>query len=217
MSDFDAAPVPNAANCPALQEPKPQTGIFLRVTKKVLRSRRAIFDMPATAGHASQPSPHIEEQVVDLIPALRAFARTFTSASFEADDLVQETLLRALRSIDQFAPGTSLKSWLFTIMRNAFRTQYKIRTREGPGSTNCAELPIPIAPSQEWSVLNGELRTALGCLSPEHREVLVLVAGFGMSYKEAADICDCAIGTIKSRLSRARDELTVQMHGNPLN
>ncbi|AWI60297.1 sigma-70 family RNA polymerase sigma factor [Sinorhizobium fredii] len=173
--------------------------------------------MPVTAGHASQPLPQIEEQVVDLIPALRAFARTFTSASFEADDLVQETLLRALRSINQFAPGTSLKSWLFTIMRNAFRTQYKIRTREGPGSINCAELPIPTAPSQEWSVLNGELRTALGYLSPEHREVLVLVAGFGMSYKEAADICDCAIGTIKSRLSRARDELTVQMHGNPLN
>jgi RNA polymerase sigma-70 factor, ECF subfamily len=173
--------------------------------------------MPAIGGHASQQSPLLEEQVVDLIPALRAFARTFTSASFEADDLVQETLFRALRSIEQFEPGTSLKSWLFTIMRNAFRTQYKIRTRESPGSTNCAELPIPTAPSQEWSVLNGELRSALGALSPEHREVLVLVAGFGMSYREAADICDCAIGTIKSRLSRARDELTAQMHGNPLN
>ena len=173
--------------------------------------------MPATGSHESQPLPLLQEQVVDLIPALRAFARTFTSPTFEADDLVQETLLRALRSIEQFEPGTSLKSWLFTIMRNTFRTQYKIRMREGPGATNCAELPIPTAPSQEWSVLNGELRTALGALSPEHREVLVLVAGFGMSYKEAADICDCAIGTIKSRLSRARDELTAQMHGNPLN
>lgn len=173
--------------------------------------------MPATISEARQPSSQVEEQVVDLIPALRAFARTFTSASFEADDLVQETLLRALRSINQFEPGTSLKSWLFTIMRNAFRTQYKLRKRESPGSTDYAELSIPAAPSQEWSVLNGELRQALGSLTPEHREVLVLVAGFGMSYKEAADICDCAIGTIKSRLSRAREELTVQMHGNPLN
>lgn len=179
--------------------------------------QRAVFDMPATGVHALHQSRHIEEQVVDLIPALRAFARTFTSVPFEADDLVQETLFRALRSINQFEPGTSLKSWLFTIMRNTFRTQYKIRTRESPGNTNCAELPIPMAPPQEWSVLNGELRNALASLTPEHREVLVLVAGFGMSYKEAADICDCAIGTIKSRLSRAREELTAQMHGNPLN
>lgn len=173
--------------------------------------------MPATHTEARPSSRHMEEQVVDLIPALRAFARTFTSAAFEADDLVQETLLRALRSIDQFEPGTSLKSWLFTIMRNVFRTQYKLRKRESPGSIDCAELSIPTAPSQEWSVINGEFRAALGCLSPAHREVLVLVAGFGMSYKEAADICDCAIGTIKSRLSRAREELVAQMHGNPLN
>nr|WP_246452760.1 sigma-70 family RNA polymerase sigma factor [Sinorhizobium mexicanum] len=180
--------------------------------------QRAVFDMPAIGVHALHKSHHhIEEQVVDLMPALRAFARTFTSVPFEADDLLQETLFRALRSIDQFEPGTSLKSWLFTIMRNTFRTQYKIRTRESPGHTNCAELPIPMAPPQEWSVLNGELRDALALLTPEHREVLVLVAGFGMSYKEAADICDCAIGTIKSRLSRAREELTIQMHGNPLN
>lgn len=185
--------------------------------RKFTSGRRTIVDMPATISEARQPSSQVEEQVVDLIPALRAFARTFTSASFEADDLVQETLLRALRSINQFEPGTSLKSWLFTIMRNAFRTQYKLRKRESPGSTDYAELSIPAAPSQEWSVLNGELRQALGSLTPEHREVLVLVAGFGMSYKEAADICDCAIGTIKSRLSRAREELTVQMHGNPLN
>lgn len=118
--------------------------------------------MPAIGGHASRQSPLLEEQVVDLIPALRAFARTFTSASFEADDLVQETLLRALRSIEQFEPGTSLKSWLFTIMRNAFRTQYKIRTRESPGSTNCAELPIPTAPSQEWSVSTASYAARLG-------------------------------------------------------
>ncbi|ASY66081.1 RNA polymerase sigma-70 factor, ECF subfamily (plasmid) [Sinorhizobium sojae CCBAU 05684] len=98
-----------------------------------------------------------------------------------------------------------------------FRTQYKLRKREGPGATDSAELSIPAGPAQEWSVLNGELRQALGLLTPEHREVLVLVAGFGMSYKEAADICDCAIGTIKSRLNRAREELVTTMNGNPLN
>lgn len=161
-------------------------------------------------------SARIEDQVVDLIPALRAFARTFVSSAHEGDDLVQETLFRALRSIHRFEAGTNLKSWLFTIMHNAFRTQYKLRKRESPGLIDCAEMAIPMAPSQDWQILNKELREALGSLSPEHRDVLILVAGYGLSYKEAADVCGCAIGTIKSRLNRARDELAHQMHGNPL-
>ncbi|MFK0276315.1 sigma-70 family RNA polymerase sigma factor [Ensifer sp. NPDC090286] len=158
----------------------------------------------------------METQVVDLIPALRAFARTFVTSSFEADDLLQETLFRALRGIDGFQPGTNLKSWLFTIMHNAFRTQYRLRKRESPGAINCADLPIPMPPPQEWCVLNDELRTALTQLAPLHREVLVLVAGYGLSYKEAAEMCGCAVGTIKSRLSRARDELSDCMSGGPL-
>ncbi|WP_312366965.1 sigma-70 family RNA polymerase sigma factor [Ensifer sp.] len=158
----------------------------------------------------------VEDQVVDLIPALKAFARTFVSSAHEGDDLVQETLVRALRSIHRFEPGTNLKSWLFTIMHNAFRTQYKLRKREAPGVIDCADMPIPMEPSQEWKILNKDLRNALASLSPEHRDVLILVAGYGLSYKEASDVCGCAIGTIKSRLNRARDELALQMHGNPL-
>jgi len=163
-----------------------------------------------------QRSRPLESQVVDLIPALRAFARTFVSSSFEADDLLQETLFRALRGIDGFQPGTNLKSWLFTIMHNAFRTQYKLRRRESPGLVNCAELPIPMPAPQDWCVLTVELCSALDTMAPDHREVLILVAGYGLSYKEAADICDCAVGTIKSRLSRARDELAHRMSGVPL-
>lgn len=158
----------------------------------------------------------VEDQVVDLIPALRAFARTFVSSSHEGDDLVQETLFRALRSIDRFEVGTNLKSWLFTIMHNAFRTQYRVRRREAPGVIDCAEMAIPMAPSQEWHVVDTDLRIALRSLSPDHRDVIILVAGYGLSYKEAADMCGCAIGTIKSRLNRARDELAHEMHGNPL-
>ncbi|WDZ81928.1 sigma-70 family RNA polymerase sigma factor (plasmid) [Ensifer adhaerens] len=164
----------------------------------------------------NQRPPPLETQVVDLIPALRAFARTFVSSSCEADDLLQETLFRALRGIDGFEPGTNLKSWLFTIMHNAFRTQYKLRRREAPGPVNCAELPIPMPASQDWCVLTHELRGALEAMAPDHREVLILVAGYGLSYKEAADICDCAVGTIKSRLSRARDELAYRMGGVPV-
>ncbi|NRP21864.1 ECF RNA polymerase sigma factor EcfG [Ensifer adhaerens] len=166
--------------------------------------------------HAEREPAAIEDQVVDLIPALRAFARTFVSSRYESDDLVQETLFRALRSIDRFEVGTNLKSWLFTIMHNTFRTQYKVRRREAPGVIDCADMPIAIPPSQEWFVLDLDMRAALLAMSPEHRDVLVLVAGYGMSYKEAADVCDCAIGTIKSRLNRAREELTNKMSGNPI-
>ncbi|MGE6784485.1 sigma-70 family RNA polymerase sigma factor [Ensifer adhaerens] len=166
--------------------------------------------MPAT----DQRAPPLESQVVDLIPALRAFARTFVVSRGEADDLLQETLFRALRGIDGFEPGTNLKSWLFTIMHNAFRTQYKLRRRESPGPVDCAEMPIPIPPPQEWCALQTELRGALDMLSPDHREVLILVAVYGLSYKEAADLCDCAVGTIKSRLNRARDELACRMSGS---
>ncbi|HEV7310367.1 sigma-70 family RNA polymerase sigma factor [Ensifer sp.] len=168
--------------------------------------------MPAIHHTAQRPSP-LETEVIDLIPALRAFARTFVSSSFEVDDLLQETLFRALRGIDGFQPGTNLKSWLFTIMHNAFRTQYKLRRRESPGVVDCAELPIPTPAPQDWCVQSVELRSALKHLAPDHRDVLVLVAGYGLSYKEAADICDCAVGTIKSRLSRARDELAGRMGG----
>ncbi|MBE0693284.1 MAG: hypothetical protein IH590_09270, partial [Aquamicrobium sp.] len=75
-----------------------------------------------------------QAEIVDLIPALRAFARTFYRETTEADDLVQETLTRALASLHQFRPGTSMKSWLFTIMRNAFYTRIKVETREAPGA-----------------------------------------------------------------------------------
>ncbi|KOF18404.1 RNA polymerase sigma factor [Ensifer adhaerens] len=160
----------------------------------------------------------IEAEVVNLIPALRAFARSFATSQFEADDLVQDTLFRALRSLDRFEPGTNLKSWLFTIMHNAFRTQYRIRQRELPVSADYfSELTLPVAPTQDWCVLNTRLRTALESITPEHREILIMIAGFGLSYQEAAAICRCPVGTIKSRLSRAREELELEMHGNPLN
>ncbi|WP_244445547.1 sigma-70 family RNA polymerase sigma factor [Ensifer adhaerens] len=159
----------------------------------------------------------IEAEIVDLIPALRAFARSFATSQFEADDLVQDTLFRALRSLDRFEPGTNLKSWLFTIMHNAFRTQYRIRQREQPVRADyCTEVALPMAPTQDWYVLNRQLRTALEAITPEHKEILIMVAAFGLSYQEAAAICRCPVGTIKSRLSRAREELTLEMHGNPL-
>lgn len=155
-------------------------------------------------------------EVVDLIPALRAFARTFTLDVTEADDLVQETLYRALRSLEQFRPGTSLKSWLFTIMRNTFCTQYKVKVRESPASESCASLSLSVAAPQEWAVAGDEFQSAYSKLSTEHREILFMVAAMGFSYEEAAQTLDCSVGTVKSRLNRARGSLASLMDGHPL-
>lgn len=147
------------------------------------------------------------DQIVDLIPALRAFARTFINRRDEADDLVQETLVKALKSIHQFRPGTSMKSWLFTIMRNTFYTQAKVRRREAPGSEDCVSGRPSREATQEWSVRGVEIAEAIERLPPEQREILVLIGVLGVSYEEAVQICGCAMGTVKSRLFRARERL----------
>ncbi|MDI6027520.1 sigma-70 family RNA polymerase sigma factor [Corticibacterium sp. UT-5YL-CI-8] len=142
--------------------------------------------------------------IVELIPALRAFARTFCRNPDDADDLVQDTLVKALNAFESFQPGTRLKSWMFTIMRNTFYTKIKIYTREAPGAADCvATIPATEAP-QEWSIRGREVREALARLPQHQREVLTLIGIFGESYEDTAAICGCAIGTVKSRLNRAR-------------
>jgi RNA polymerase sigma factor (sigma-70 family) len=142
--------------------------------------------------------------IVELIPALRAFSRTFYKDPTDADDLVQETLIRALRGFDTFNSGTQLKSWMFTIMRNAFYTKIKVYQREAPGLADCVAFRPSVEPTQEWSIRGKEVAAAVNRLPVHHREVLVLVAVLGTSYEETAVICGCAVGTVKSRLSRAR-------------
>ncbi|TPI44566.1 sigma-70 family RNA polymerase sigma factor [Mesorhizobium sp. B3-1-6] len=148
-----------------------------------------------------------EATILDLIPALRAFARTFCRDKTDADDLVQETLLKGIAHIDQFEPGTRMKSWLFTIMRNTFYTKHKVYMREAPGATDCASARSISYGDQEWHIRSQEVHAAIGKLPPQQREVLVLIAILGVSYEETASICGCAIGTIKSRLNRARMSL----------
>jgi RNA polymerase sigma factor (sigma-70 family) len=152
-----------------------------------------------------------DEEIVQLIPALRAFARTFYRNREDADDLVQETLTKAISAIHQFSPGTSMKSWLFTIMRNAFYTRVKIARREAPGAEDCISARPAVEATQEWTVRGRELEEALGRLRPDHRELLVMVGVAGVSYEDAAQIYGCAIGTIKSRLNRARQRLLFEL------
>jgi RNA polymerase sigma-70 factor (ECF subfamily) len=150
-------------------------------------------------------------EIVEMIPALRAFARTFCRNNADADDLVQETLTKAIANIHRFEPGTKLKSWLFTIMRNTFLTRITRDRREGPGEVDCASSRLSQEAPQEWTTRVREVRDAISRLPQGQREVLVLIGMLGVSYEETANICGCAIGTVKSRLSRARAALLVEL------
>jgi len=149
----------------------------------------------------------MSDDILSYLPAMRGFARSLCTNAADADDLVQETLLRALASIHRYTPGTNLKAWLFTIMRNRFYTNSAKRAREQPGEADCVADTQVMAPTQEWSLRMRELSRALNALPVHYRETIVLVGALGESYKEAAEILDCDIGTVKSRVSRARQML----------
>jgi RNA polymerase sigma-70 factor (ECF subfamily) len=120
---------------------------------------------------------------------------------------VQETLLRALAHIDSFEPGTNMPAWLFTILRNLFRSEYRKRRREVEDAEGRYADTLKSNPEQTGRVEFQEFRTALDKLPPDQREALILVGASGFSYEDAAAICGCAVGTIKSRVNRARTRL----------
>jgi len=158
------------------------------------------------------PSPEPEtvewrDAVIALLPPLRAFAWSLSHNSADADDLVQDTLIKAWTHREKFEPGTNLRAWLFTILRNTYYTAVVKRRREvaDEDGKHAARLTAP--PSQDWSVAVTAMQAALQRLPPEHREALVLVGAAGLTYEEAAEICGCALGTIKSRVNRARARL----------
>ncbi|HLP67409.1 MAG TPA: sigma-70 family RNA polymerase sigma factor [Rhizobium sp.] len=150
-------------------------------------------------------------ELVDLIPALRAFARSLCRKPDEADDLVQETLTKALANLDKFERGTRLKSWLFTIMRNTFLTRRRTADREPVGIEDCVSQMPQIAADQEGSLRLSDVKRALSRLPQHHREIIVLVVMLGERYEDAAVICGCAVGTVKSRLFRARQRLQMEL------
>lgn len=151
------------------------------------------------------------EEIVALIPALRAFAWTFCSNPEDADDLVQETLVRAINSFDQYSEGTRLKSWLFTIMRNTFSTRYRKRERESIGIPQGMLDNLTTPATQEWSVHAREVYAALMRIPLQYRNVLILVVLMNESYEDVAKIYGCKVGTIKSRMNRARQRLKEEL------
>jgi RNA polymerase sigma-70 factor (ECF subfamily) len=151
--------------------------------------------------------PSWRDEVVGLIPALRAFAWSLSHNGSDADDLVQDTLIKAWTNREKFEPGTNLRAWLFTILRNTYYTAVLRRRREVRDETGEYAGTLRTPATQDWSVAISALQAALQKLPAEHREALILVGAAGLSYEEAAEICGCALGTIKSRVNRARARL----------
>lgn len=147
------------------------------------------------------------EPLLKAIPSLRPFGISLSGDAKWADDLVQDTLLRALANIDRFQLGTNLNAWLFTILRNLFHSEYRKRRREVEDVDGAYSKNLMSLPDQDSHLDFEDLRTALAQLPPDQREALLLIGASGFSYEETAEICDCAVGTIKSRVNRARSRL----------
>lgn len=155
--------------------------------------------------------PELHDAILAAVPSLRAFAVSLSGNVDRADDLVQAALERALANINSFRPGTNLNAWLFTILRNHFRSEYRKRRREVEDVDGQHTARLTSHPEQIGHIEFGELREALGKLPADQREAIILVGASGFSYEEAAEICGCAVGTIKSRVSRARTRLAELM------
>jgi len=145
--------------------------------------------------------------LIAALPSLRAFAYSLLHDWDHADDLVQETITRAWAKRDRFERGTNLNAWLFTILRNGFFSAYRRKRREveDPDGTYAARMKI--YPDQQPRVDYGDFQRALQELRPHQREALLFVTAEGLSYDEAAAVCGVSVGTIKSRVFRARERL----------
>lgn len=146
-------------------------------------------------------------ELIELLPSLRAFARSLAHNTAQADDLVQDTLVKALANVERFEPGTNLRAWLFTILRNHYYSQLRKLKREVEDADGKFAARLSVRPEQDGSVDLEDFKVAFAQLASDHREVLTLVGASGCSYEEAATICGCAVGTIKSRVNRARRKL----------
>jgi RNA polymerase sigma-70 factor (ECF subfamily) len=155
--------------------------------------------------------PALRTLLLGAVPSLRAFAISLSGNVDRADDLVQDTLMRALANIHRFEPGTNLNAWLFTILRNHFHSEYRKRKREVEDADGSYAARLATAPEQNARLDFDDLRLALAKLSPDQREAVLLIGAEGFSYEEAAQICGTAVGTIKSRVNRARRRLSELM------
>jgi RNA polymerase sigma-70 factor (ECF subfamily) len=174
--------------------------------------------MPASpgerAGQAGRTDPleqrrQFSQQLLAAIPKLRAFALSLAAHADHADDLVQDTLMKAWHHQNSFQPGTNIRAWLFTILRNQYFSQLRKRRREVEDAGGDYAASVTTPGEQESQLDMADLRIALQQLPLDQREAVVLVGASGFSYQEVAEICGVPVGTVKSRVSRARSKLAV--------
>ncbi|MCB6176584.1 RNA polymerase sigma factor [Rhodobacter sp. Har01] len=165
-----------------------------------------------TARTAPARTADPRDQLAGHLPKLRAFAISLCRNVAQADDLVQETILKAWGNIDKFDPATNLEAWLFTILRNTYYSTLRKTRREVPDIDGAHAAQQSEKPAHDGVLAFAEFQRAFDQLSPEHREVLILVGASGYSCDEAAGMMGVAVGTVKSRASRARKRLAELMH-----
>lgn len=162
---------------------------------------------PSVQKTPATESTSFKRELLATLPSLRAFAVSLSRKQDKADDLVQDTVMKAWAKQSSFEMGTNIKAWLFTILRNEFYSQMRKRGREIQDSDGAFTERLSIHPSQYGVMDLADFKKALDGLPDDQREAVILIGASGFSYEEAAEICDCAIGTMKSRVSRARTRL----------
>jgi RNA polymerase sigma-70 factor (ECF subfamily) len=152
------------------------------------------------------------DRLAGSVPRLRAFAISLTRDVSRADDLVQDTILKAWSNMDKFDPATNLDAWLFTILRNTFYSSLRKTRREVQDPDGIHAATLSEKPAHDSRLAFKDFQRAFDLLSPEHREVLILVGASGFSCEEASSMMGVAVGTVKSRASRARKRLAELLH-----
>ena len=154
---------------------------------------------------------HPRDEIINYLSSLRAFAISLTGSTAAADDLVQDTIVKAWTHIDKFQAGTNMQAWLFTILRNTFYSDRRKHRREVPDPDGLHAASLFEMPAHDGTLAFRDFHRAFALLSDEHREVLILVGASGFSTEQTAEMIGVAVGTVKSRTSRARKRLSELM------
>lgn len=177
-------------------------------------------DKTQTKDSTAQDTPlDPREEIVTHLPAMRAFALSLTRNPSQADDLVQDAVIKAWKNLASFQVGTNMRAWLFTILRNTFYSDRRKSKREVQDTDGAFAATLANKPDHDGRLAMADFEEAFVQLKSEQREALMLVGAMGFSYEEAAETCEVAVGTIKSRVNRARQTLSELMNlkeGEPL-
>ncbi len=152
-------------------------------------------------------TPEPRDELVSHLPALRAFALSLTRNGATADDMVQDTVVKAWTNIEKFEVGTNMRAWLFTILRNTYYSSRRKSKREVADVDGAFTERLSVKPDHDGKLQMADFKNAFEQLPDEQREALILVGASGFSYDEAAEMCGVAVGTIKSRANRGRAKL----------